>query len=148
MAVWNAPAPVGFRWNRSDAGPSNRRAVTTTNLATDAAVVRAPAVIPLAQRSTAGQSPTLHASGMNNAHEPRLAVSEEQAKDVAARRGTAGSASLSALRPAPVTSRPTRARDSAAIGEPHFGSRTRRAASARMPSVAMTGSLNGIATPR
>jgi hypothetical protein len=82
MAVWNAPAPVGFRWNRSDAGPSNRRAVTTTNLATDAAVVRAPAVIPLAQRSTAGQSPTLHASGMNNAHEPRLAVSEEQAKDV------------------------------------------------------------------
>ena len=95
MAVWNAPAPVGFRWNRSDAGPSNRRAVTTTNLATDAAVVRAPAVIPLAQRSTAGQSPTLHASGMNNAHEPRLAVSEEQAKDVAARRGTAGSASLS-----------------------------------------------------
>jgi hypothetical protein len=95
MAVWNAPAPGGFRWDRSDAGPSNRRAVTTTNLASDAAIVRAPAVMPLAQHSAAGQSPTLHASGMYNAHEPRLAVSDEQAKDVAARRRTARRASLS-----------------------------------------------------
>jgi hypothetical protein len=95
MAVWNAPAPVGFRWNRAGAGPSNRRAVTTTNLASDAAIVRAPAVMPLAQHSAAGQSPTLHASGMYNAHEPRLAVSDEQAKDVAGRRRTARRASLS-----------------------------------------------------
>ena len=148
MAVWNAPAPVGFRWNRSDAGPSNRRAVTTTNLATDAAVVRAPAVIPLAQRSTAGQSPTLHASGMNNAHEPRLAVSEEQAKDVAARRGTAGSASLSgaASRAGDVT--PHTSERLGSDRGTHIGSRTRRAASVRTPSVATTGSLNGIATPR
>ena len=95
MAVWNAPPPVGFRWNRSGAGPSNRRAVTTMNLDSDAATVRAPAVMPLAQHSAAGQLPRLHASGMNNAHEPRLAVSDEQTKDVAARRRTAGRASLS-----------------------------------------------------
>jgi len=95
MAVWNAPPPVGFWWNRSDAGPSNRPAVTKTSLASDAATVRAPAVMPLAQHSAAGQSPTFHAPGMNNAHEPRLAVSDEQTKDVAARRRTAGRASLS-----------------------------------------------------
>ena len=89
MAVWNAPAPVEFRWDRSDAGPSNRRAATTTNLTSDAATVRAPAVMPLAQHSAAGQSPTLHAPGMNNAHEPGPAISDEQAKDVATRRRTA-----------------------------------------------------------
>src|SRR6478735_11477104 len=111
MAVWNAPPPVGFRWNRSGAGPSNRRAVTTMNLDSDAATVRAPAVMPLAQHSAAGQLPRLHASGMNNAHEPRLAVSDEQTKDVAARRRTAGRASLSgaASRAGEVT--PTRARE-------------------------------------
>jgi hypothetical protein len=69
--------------------------VTTTNLASDVATVRAPAVMPLAQHCAGGQIPTLHASGMNNAHEPRPAVSEEQAKDVAARRRTTGRASLS-----------------------------------------------------
>ena len=95
MAVWNAPAPVEFRWDRSDAGPSNRRAATKTNLASDAATVRAPAVMRLAQHSAAGQSPTLHAPGMNNAHEPGPAISDEQAKDDAARRRTAGRALLS-----------------------------------------------------
>jgi hypothetical protein len=51
--------------------------------------------MPLAQRSAAGQSPTLHAPGMNNAHEPGPAISDEQAKDDAARRRTAGGALLS-----------------------------------------------------
>jgi len=70
MAVWNAPPPVGFRWNRSDAGPSNRRAVTKTSLASDATAVRASAVMPLAQHSAVGQSPTFHTPSVNNAHEP------------------------------------------------------------------------------
>jgi hypothetical protein len=43
MAVWNALDQVKSRWNRSDAGLSNRGAVTTTNLASGAAAVRAPA---------------------------------------------------------------------------------------------------------
>jgi hypothetical protein len=51
--------------------------------------------MPLAQHSAADQIPTWHASGMNNAHEPRLAVSDEEAKEVAAPRRTAGRGSLS-----------------------------------------------------
>ena len=95
MAVWNAPAPVGSRWTRSGAGLSNRGAVTTTNLASGAATVRAPAVTPLAQHAADGRSPTAHAPGMNQAVEPRPAIPDEQATDVATRRRTASRASLS-----------------------------------------------------
>jgi hypothetical protein len=148
MAVWNAPAPVGFRWNRSDGGPTNRRAATTTNLASDAATVRAPAVMRLAQHSAAGQIPTLHASGMNNAHEPRPAISDEQAKDIAARRRRAGRASLSGTtsRAGEVTPR-----TSERLGSDRgTANRVVDAACSVCPHawVPMTGSLNGIATPR
>jgi hypothetical protein len=50
---------------------------------------------PLAQYSADGRSPTAHAPGMNHAVEPRPAISDEQATDVATRRRTASIASLS-----------------------------------------------------
>ncbi len=64
-------------------------------MASDAAAVRALALMPLAQHAADGRSPTVHAPGMNNAVEPRPAISDEQATDVATRRLTGGRASLS-----------------------------------------------------